>query len=166
MRKTTSFFASAFRMQIIMLSVVCISSCRQADIYLTIENGSGAPGSKNAIIEVSINNPVHAVKGIQADICDEGDYLRGVGCEPVGYASGFTCAYNEMSDGCFRIVLLSLSGDVIPEGEGPIIRISYDVAEDAPEGECTAITAKTVKVSDEDRNALRTVIREGSFCFF
>jgi len=147
------------------LLAVCLASCRQAEVILAIGSGSGAPGSENNMVEISIDNPAQAIKGIQADICDEGNYLQGVACEPVGSASAFTCAYNELSDGCFRIILLSLSGDVIPEGEGSIIRISYNVSEDAPDDRCVALTASNTAVSDEERNPIATVIQKGSFCF-
>ena len=144
---------------------ICLTSCRQAEIYLTIENGSGSPGSENNVVEIAIDNPANTVKGIQADICDKGNYLQGVGCEAVGNASGFTCAFNELSDGCFRIMLVSLSGNVIPEEAGHIINVSYNVSEDAPEGRCVDITSKNFKISDEERNPLSAVMKKGAFCF-
>ena len=144
---------------------ICLTSCRQAEIYLTIENGSGSPGSENNVVEITIDNPANTVKGIQADICDKGNYLQGVGCEAVGNASGFTCVFNELSDGCFRIMIVSLSGNVIPEEAGHIINVSYNVSEDAPEGRCVDITSKNFKISDEERNPLSAVMKKGSFCF-
>lgn len=144
---------------------ICLTSCRQAEIYLSIENGSGSPGSENNLVEITLDNPANTVKGIEADFCDKGNYLQGVSCEAVGNASGFTCAFNELSDGCFRIILLSLSGDAIPEGEGPIITISYNVSEDAPEGRCVDLTATNVAVSDEGMNSVPAVMKKGAFCF-
>jgi hypothetical protein len=142
-----------------------LSSCRQADVTLSIGSGSGAPGSENNMVEITIDNPAHVIKGIQADICDEGNYLQGVTCEPVGSASDFTCAHNELSNGCFRIMLLSLSGQIIPEDAGHIINVSYDVSASATEGRCVDLTAQEIKVSDEETNPLAAVIQEGSFCF-
>ena len=150
---------------ITILIIACLASCQRADVSLTIGNGSGSPGSENNIVEITIDNPVSKIKGIQADICDEGNYLQGVACEPIGSASEFTCAYNELSDGCFRIMILSLSGDVIPEGEGPIISISYNVSEDAPDGRCVDLTARDAEVSDEERNLVPAVMNKGAFCF-
>lgn len=150
---------------ITILIIACLASCQRTDVSLTIGNGSGSPGSENNIVEITIDNPVSKIKGIQADICDEGNYLQGVACEPIGSASEFTCAYNELSDGCFRIMLLSLSGDVIPEGKGPVINISYTVSEGAPEGQCVNLTSKELKVSDEETNPLSAVMTEGAFCF-
>ena len=144
---------------------ICLTSCRQAEIYLTIENGSGSPASENNVVEITIDNPANTVKGIQTDICDKGNYLQGVGCEAVGNASGFTCVFNELSDGCFRIMIVSLSGNVIPEEAGHIINVSYNVSEDAPEGRCVDITSKNFKISDEERNPLSAVMKKGSFCF-
>jgi hypothetical protein len=147
------------------LLAVCLASCRQAEVTLIIGSSSGAPGSENNTVEISIDNPAQAIKGIQADICDEGHYLQGVACEPVGSASEFTCAYNELSDGCFRIMLLSLTGNVIPEDAGHIINVSYNVSVSAPGGRCVAITSKNVKVSDEEQNSLSAVMKKGTFCF-
>jgi hypothetical protein len=150
---------------IAVLFVACLASCRQAEVTLTIGSGSGSPGSKDNMVEITIDNPVTRIKGVQADICDEGNYLHGAACEPVGSASEFTCSHNELSDGCFRIMLLSLSGDVIPEKAGHIINVSYNVSDNAPEGRCVALTTKEVRVADEDTNPLATVMRMGSFCF-
>ena len=159
-----SFTITSIAMLMTFLAI-CLTSCRQAEIYLTIENGSGSPGSENNVVEITIDNPANTVKGIQTDICDKGNYLQGVGCEAVGNASGFTCVFNELSDGCFRIMLVSLSGNVIPEEAGHIINVSYTVSEDAPEGRCVDITSRNVKISDEERNPLSAVMKKGAFCF-
>lgn len=147
------------------LLAVGLASCRQAEVSLIIGSGTGAPGSEHNIVEISLDNPAQAIKGIQADICDEGNYLQGVACEPVGSASEFTCAHNELADGCFRIMLVSLTGNAIPEEAGHIINVSYNVSVDAPEGRCADLTAKAMKVSDEETKPLAAVIQKGSFCF-
>jgi len=165
MNKRHFTLTSIVMLMVIPLAIICLTSCQQAEIYLTIENGSGSPGSENNLVEITIDNPANTVKGIQADICDQGNYLQGVGCEAVGNASGFTCAFNELSDGCFRIIFLSISGDVIPEGEGPVINISYNVSEGAPDSRCIALTARNVEVSDEERNPVPATVKQGSFCF-
>ena len=165
MNKRHFTLTSIVMLMVIPLAIICLTSCQQAEIYLTIENGSGSPGSKNNLVEITLDNPANTVKGIQADICDQGNYLQGVGCEAVGNASGFTCAFNELSDGCFRIMLVSLSGNAIPAEAGQIINVSYDVSEEAPEGRCVDITSKNVKVSDEERNPLPAGVKKGVFCF-
>jgi hypothetical protein len=147
------------------LLAICLASCRQAEVALIIGSGSGAPGSENNIVEISLDNPSQWIKGIQADICDEGNHLQGVACEPAGSASAFTCEHNELSDGCFRIMLMSLSGNAIPEDAGHIINISYNVSVSAPEGRCADLTAREIKVSDEETNPLVAVMQKGSFCF-
>lgn len=151
--------------ELCILLAVCLLSCRQADVTMTIGSGTGAPGSENNMVAITIDNPAHAIQGIQADICDEGNHLQGVACEPVGSASDFTCAHNELSDGCFRIILLSLAGNVIPEDAGHIINVIYNVSASAPEGRCADLTAQEIKVSDEETNPLAAVIQKGSFCF-
>jgi hypothetical protein len=60
---------------------------------------------------------------------------------------------------------LSFSGDVIPEGDGPIINIIYNVSEDAPDGQCAALTTKNVEISDEENHPVPAVIKKAAFCF-
>ena len=52
------------------------------DVTLTVGNGSGFPGSRNNIVEVSLDIPSATVIGLQVDITDEGDHLTCTGCAP------------------------------------------------------------------------------------
>ena len=60
---------------------------------------------------------------------------------------------------------MSLSGDVIEEGEGPIITISYDVSVEAPLEECVNLNLKNVIVVDEYHHRSGATIELGKFCF-
>jgi hypothetical protein len=62
-------------------------------------------------------------------------------------------------------MLLSLSGNVIPQDAGHIINVSYNVSASAPEGSCSDLTAKEIKISDEETNPLAALMQKGSFCF-
>ena len=42
--------------------------------------------------------------------------------------------------------------DLIPEGEGPVVRLAYDVSIEAPAGECRDVNPEDVLVVSEDEN--------------
>ena len=70
---------------------------------------------------------------------------------------------NELDHGCVRLVLISLEGDLIDVGTGPLFSLSYDVADDAP-SECISLTPEGTKVSDENTNPLVPTTEAGEFC--
>ena len=132
------------------------------DVYITIGPGSGSPGSQNTIT-VSLENPMDKVKGVGLTICDEGNHLSCKGCDPMGRASEFFCVSNEQKDGCAKIILYSV-GDLVEEGDGPILTISYKVSEGASSGQCIDLNPKDVSVSDENKKPLKVVVEQGEFC--
>jgi len=139
-----------------------------ASVTITIGNGSGLPGSQENQVLVSLENPDSAVKGVQVDICDVDDFLSCTGCETTGRASGLSCSMNdEQGNGCVRVLLFSLTGDLIDEGTGPIINLTYEVSADAPEEECRALQPEEVKISDESKSLPPEEITSvsGEFCF-
>ena len=46
----------------------------QAQVTLTVDDGSGAVGSSDNPIDVILNNPSEKVKAVQLDVCDVDDY--------------------------------------------------------------------------------------------
>lgn len=164
MRNKTSITSSLNAMATIFL-LLFLLSCEQDKTVLSIGSGSGLPGSENNMVEITLENPAGTVKGIQADICDAGNHLLSVGCEPIGDASEFSCVCNELSSGCLRVLLFSAAGDLIQEGSGQVMRISYTVSEDAPAGQCVDLTPQQVLVSNEDNKPLPAVAEKGTFCF-
>lgn len=141
-------------------------SCQQATTtVLSMGSGSGLPGSENNTVEITLKNTAHTVKGIQADICDTGNYLTGISCQPMGSASEYSCVCNELSNGCLRVLLFSTTGNTIGEGTGPIISISYNVSAEAPAGQCTDLIPEQVLVSDENNKRLTAATVNGTFCF-
>ena len=115
---------------------LCTPLSYSEDVFLTIDSGSGAPGSKNIPITVTLDNAADRVKGVSFQIHDRGNYLKVAGCEGIGRASGLSCYYNDKS-GYATINLISM-GDVIQEGNGPILEIYFNVSEKASPGESIA----------------------------
>ena len=94
----------------------------------TVGDGSGAPGSQDNQITVSLNNDV-PVGGFELEICDEDNFMvcADKSCKVVGRASGFFCDLNELPDGCCKIIFVAFGGES-PEGSGPIFTIDYTVS--------------------------------------
>jgi hypothetical protein len=154
---------------LVLINFVALSACVidpetgiSNGLIIAVDNGSAPPGAEAVSVNVSMDN-VDPVKGIQMDICDEGDYLTCTGCELSGRVSDFECITNELDHGCVRLVLISLEGDLIDVGTGPLFSLSYDVADGAP-SECVNLTPEGTKVSDENTNPLIATTEEGEFC--
>ena len=143
----------------------CISC--QSDVIFTVEDGSGPPLSTENTVTVTLDNPSIEIRGVQMDICDEGDYLTCTGCETTERTPDFFCITNELPDGCCRMILVSLTGDSIEAGTRPIFTLSYDVSEEAPVGECKDLNLESVTIVDEDMQPLdiRSLSIPGEFCF-
>jgi hypothetical protein len=139
----------------------------ETDVTLTVGNGSGFPGSRNNIVEVSLDNPSAIVMGIQVDITDEGDHLTCTGCTPhPDRASQFNCFASELSDGGCRAVLVTFDpAEAIQIGNGPLLSIDYAIKGSAPAGECKNLTPGAIKVSGENNQSLDAVSVPGTFCF-
>lgn len=137
-----------------------------ADITLTVGDGSGSPGSGDNQVTVSLENQNDKVKGVQMDICDEGDYLSCSECEVTERSTGLICETNEV-DGCCRVLLISLSGDLIEEGTGSIFTLEYNVSEEAPVGDCIDLSLEKEKVSGEsgEISPEEVAVESGKFCF-
>ena len=80
-----------------MIATLCILtvflSLSQAEVTLTVGNGSGAPGTSDNPLSVSLDNSV-VVTGMQMEVCEspETPNLTCTGCETTDRApSGFSC---------------------------------------------------------------------------
>ena len=151
---------------LVLSNFVAFSSCAvdpEADITLAVGSSSAPPGSNTIAVDVAMDNGV-LVKGIQLDICDEGNYLISSECETTARAAGFACLTNELRYGCVRIIMYSLEGDLIDVGAGPLFSINYDVIDEAPLAECINLTIVEAKISDENTNPLNATTEQGKFC--
>jgi hypothetical protein len=140
----------------------------QAQVTLTVENGSGAVGSSENSIDVTLNNPSEKVKTVTVDICDVDDYLSCTACEPTERSSGFPCLANELENGCVRAVLVDFQGSsLIEEGNGPVLTLLCDVSSSAPPEECRDLDPDpdSVNIANENNLPLDSSVASGEFCF-
>ena len=144
--------------------VIFSSLLSQAEVTLTVGNGSGVPGSSENQVEVSLNNLDDTIKGVQMDVCDADDYLTCTECDTTERTTGFICETNEIENGCCRVVV---AFGLIEEGTGPLIILTYDVSGEAPEGECRDLSPERVKVSGEtgELPPEEVIVETGEFCF-
>lgn len=129
--------------------ILCLPWEALSQVTLTVEDGSGAPGSSGGEVAVSLENPDDKVSALQFDICDEDDYLTVSKVETTLRTDGFAGSVNELTNGCGRITLFSWGLDLIQKGEGPILIIKYNIASNAPLGACRAFNLKNIKVTDQ-----------------
>lgn len=136
-------------------------------ITLFVGSNAALPGSQSTI-DLILYNPDNAVSKIEADICDDGNYLSCVeftpNCQKVG---GYDYSFLELDNGCCKLTLFihALSSRSIMEPLN-IGSITYNVAEGAPLGESIALNLKNVRVLDYDNNnELAVTSYPGEFCF-
>ncbi len=138
-----------------------------AEVTLIVGDGSGLPGSLENPVTVSLNDPNDEAKAVQVDVCDVDNYLSCTACETTERTTGFECETNELSNGCCRIVLFSLGGNIIEEGTGPVFTINYDVLAGAPSGNCIELNPEGIEIADETGAPFTNdvVTESGQFCF-
>jgi hypothetical protein len=149
----------------ICLFVIAPLATAQAQVTLTVGNGSGAAGSSENSIDVILDNPSEKVRAVELEVCDVDDYLSSSECNTTSRSSGFFCSANEQADGCVKVVLLNLEGGVIEEGEGPVFTLAYNVDSSAPEDECRDLNPENEKVSNDNLIELGVSSASGEFCF-
>jgi hypothetical protein len=142
-----------------------LSTGLTADVTLTVGSGAGPPGSTDASLEVSLDNPNDPVRSIQMDVCDPEGYLACTGCEPTERASEFLCTSEEQGNGCCRIIFIDIGGASIIEGAGSVFVIAYNVSEDAPSEECINLNPQGISIRDENKELLEVTAESGEFCF-
>jgi hypothetical protein len=155
---------------LVLLNFITFSSCvmdpetdPDLGLIIAVGDGSASPGAKNVSLNVTMDN-VDPIRGIQMDICDERDYLICTGCETTMRTSDLNCKFNELTNGCARVILVSLGGDSIDGGTGPIFSLNYDVADGAPSMECINLTPGETKTSDENNDPVDATTEAGEFC--
>lgn len=142
------------------------------DVFLTIGDGSGDPGSKNIPITVTLDNKADRVKGLSFQICyNNKTYLSVTKCEGTGRASALSCQYNN-GVGCSKIMFFGMGDDIITEGTGQILRFYYNVPTTAPPGESivlkpvNTIVSSDIRVIQQGRSmfkSLTVAVENGSF---
>jgi uncharacterized protein YjdB len=131
----------------------------------TLEQAANVTTNDNPV-EIHLENPTHAVKTVQMEVCDDDDYLTLTTCVTTDRTAGFLCRANESSTGCCSVRLFSMFPNVtIAEGSGPIFILNHHVSEEAPSGECRTLTTENSVVTDPGGTSLQVVASPGEYCF-
>lgn len=137
----------------------------QAQVTLTVGDGSGYRGSHNNPVSVSLSNPSDTVKRVQVDVCDVDDFLSVLDCTVTERGrDGFTCQVISLPSGCAR-VNYSSPGGLIEGDTGDIFTLRYNVSASAPDGQCRVLEQVNYFVFDEFNNPLTVTPDDGNFCF-
>jgi hypothetical protein len=132
---------------------------------LTVEDSAGGPGATNVPVKISLENTMN-VKGVQLTLCDVPDWLTLGSTAPVPdptRAPTFIVAANEVAGGCVEILMVSLGGDLIAPGTGPILTLYYNVDGGATLGANIDMQITAYNVADEFNNPLPVTPVNGTF---
>ena len=94
---------------ILVLSILLFPYKTLSQVTIIVGNGFGPPGSSENEVVINLDNQNDNILGIQLDLCDENDYLIVNNIETTSRTEGFSCEYNELSNGCIRIILFSMN---------------------------------------------------------
>ena len=99
---------------------------------VTIGNIAGEQG-ETVVLNLDMNN-ADPVGGLQMDIIDESGSLTYTSIAAIGRAAEFTVSASMISEWTTRLIMYSISGDVVVPGDDTIVEITYQILEDAPIG--------------------------------
>ncbi len=133
-------------------------------ISLQVQTASGEPGSTDNPVNVVLNNQTN-VRGVLFEIADDPDHLTAADVIAVGRAAGFTIDSFETATGVLRVLLVSMSGAVIPVGNGPILQIMYDIGGGATVGTTSDMVLQNVTISDANGDPLVPALIDGVFYY-
>ncbi len=133
-------------------------------VALSVQSSSGEPG-KTGTVNIWLNNQVN-VRGILFRLTDIPDSLRAGTplATPVGRATGFTVSATE-KDGYVQVLLVSLSGAVIPVGNGPILQLKYNIKPGTPLGSSSSLVLSHVSISDANNQQVVPDLVNGTFSY-
>ena len=143
---------------IYMITALGITKANQ----VIVNSGSGAPGSRDNIISIVLNNSA-PVRGIQLQIADTLNYLVADSAWTAERTSAFEIFhYNPVDQNGYLSIML-FSQSTIPVASGEIVKIRYSVSAQAPPQTVVPLLCKKVVLTDENNVKLKVVYQNGVF---
>jgi hypothetical protein len=130
-------------------------------VSLRAQDASGQPGTSGNMVNVWLNNQIN-LSGVFFELSDLPHFLTATNVTALGRAAGFTVRYTT-TPGSVRIMIVSLSGAVIPVGNEPIAQITYTIAGGAPLGTSSALNFSNATISDASGNPVVPAYLSGLF---
>jgi hypothetical protein len=112
-------------------------------------------------VNVWLNNQV-AVGGLFFELTDLPHYLTATNVTALGRAAGFTVGYSN-TPGSVRIMIVSISGQVIPVGNDPIVQVTFSIGGGAPLGTASTLSFINMSASDASGNLVVPASMSGLF---
>ena len=150
---------------IVILCFFIYSPSFGADVWLTVGDGTGTPGSSKPV-DISLDNAV-TVKEVTMYIDGVYNYTDETYNLRVGEYTTTGRVSSTYSFTAYEInprTYIYFTGQIDP-GTGAIFTITYDVYSGAPEGECTDLNPQDITVKDNANNTLDVESESGQFCF-
>jgi hypothetical protein len=140
------------------------------EVTLDIGEVRTQPGTQGVAVEVSLDNPDHQVKAIQARIVDNGDYLTCTNCiADDDNAPEYNCIAQEQGDGdCVVVMSSNNPAAMIEQGSmRPVLSVEFDVSPDAQTNDCIDLWFYTggTFIADKFGRALCPCLVSGEICF-
>lgn len=134
-----------------------------AIVSVSVPDASGQPGTAGNLVNVWMNNQTN-VRGVIFTLTDSLNYLSATSVVGVGRAVTFTIDdSSDAGNDHVRVVLLSLSGAVIPVGNGPIAQITYSISGGAPYGTTSKMKLSNVMIADANNQLVVPSLTTGNF---
>jgi hypothetical protein len=132
-------------------------------VTLTVPEASGDPGDTNSVVNVWMNNQTN-VRGVLFRLTDAPNNLTARLATPVGRASSFTTSFSDEGN-YVQVIMVSISGSVIPVGNGPIVQLTYRIDPAASVGDSSWMNLSNVSISDANMDEVEPNLVNGKFYY-
>ncbi|MBN2411309.1 T9SS type A sorting domain-containing protein [candidate division KSB1 bacterium] len=149
------------RKGLLLLVVLITCTAFAGENLISLSSGSGAPGSKNNIVTLSVQN-ADSIRGISLSVTDMTPYITVDTARTVEGTNPILFKFNYINE-TFKVVLLQNKYQLILPNKGALIYISYSVAENAPENQTFKLDFEEVTVSDINNQKLDFTTESSNF---
>jgi len=134
-----------------------------SEIDLAVKNVHG-PASSTAVVPIVISEG-NGITAIQFELSfDTGVLSVGAGSSVLaGEAVTDHSISSNVENGLITVVVFSGSLDTLKEGGGSVVRIHFEVADEAASGTSSTITVSSIQASDEQGQAVAVTGTDGTF---
>lgn len=147
-------------LQLFVFLSFCTFMASAAENVVAVGSGWGPPGSTNNIITISLKNTEN-VRGVQLQLADVPDYLHPDSVWTAPGIRNFSVSFNE-DNGFLNIVMISFNS-FIPPDSAQILKVSYSVSQQAPEGQNLDLLLFKTIVMNQQNEELESEARPGKF---
>ncbi|MBC8456030.1 hypothetical protein H8D59_02170, partial [bacterium] len=146
-------------MKKIIFLIALVTAFAFANNVMYVADASADLGATEVELLLNLDNSDEA-GGVQLDIYDGPDVLDYLSISTTDRTAGFTAAANAIADGGVRVLLFSMTGDIIAAGTGPIVAINFGI--NTSEAMEVQLTQQDATLSDPIGQALPLTTEVGT----